>query len=90
VLPREQREDHVRDALVERCRALHIKPPAPARMDRLVRSAFRTFEERWCAAVFERLEPATRQALDKLLVTGRAEDGTDAEVADRRRSVLNR
>ena len=27
VLPHEHREDHVRDALVERCRALHIEPP---------------------------------------------------------------
>ncbi len=39
--------------------------------------------------MFERLGPATRQALNELLVTGRAEDGADAEAADGHRSVLN-
>src|SRR5712691_10121184 len=28
VLPRESREDHVREALFERCRAMHIEPPS--------------------------------------------------------------
>jgi hypothetical protein len=69
VLPQEPREDHVREALFERCRALHIEPPSSGRIDRLVRSAFHSFEERWCASVLERLDVATQRALDDLLVT---------------------
>ena len=89
VLPQEPREDHVREALFERCRALRIEPPSVGRIDRLVRSAFHSFEERWCASVFEQLGTARQRALDDLLVTGSADDETDAEAAEGRRSVLN-
>jgi TnpA family transposase len=89
VLPNQHREDYVREALFERCRGLQIEPPSAGRIDRLVRSAFHTFEDRWCAAVFERLGPAPQHALDELLVTGSAEDDQDAEAAEGRRSVLN-
>jgi len=89
VLSQEPREDHVREALFERCRALRIEPPSAGRIDRLVRSAFHSFEERWCALVFEQLGTASQRALDDLLVTGSADNETDAEGADGRRSVLN-
>ena len=89
VLPQEPREDHVREALFERCRALRIEPPSSGRVDRLVRSAFRGFEERWCAAVLERLDGATQRALDDLLMTGGADDDTNAEATETRRSGLN-
>jgi len=48
-----------------------------------------SFEERWCACVFERLEVATQRALDDLLMTGDADDDTDAEATETRRSGLN-
>src|SRR5258708_24731169 len=89
VLPQEPREDHGREALFERCRALRIEPPSAGRIDRLVRSAFRSFEERWCASEFEQLGTASQRALDDLLVTGSADNETDAESAEGRRSVLN-
>jgi hypothetical protein len=89
VLPQEPREDHVCEALFERCRALRIEPPSAGRIDRLVRSAFHSFEERWCALALEQLGTARQRALDDLLVTGSADDETDAEGADGRRSVLN-
>jgi hypothetical protein len=50
VLPHVQREEHVREAVFERCRALRLEPPSAGRIDRLMRSASHTFEERWCAA----------------------------------------
>jgi hypothetical protein len=75
-------------AVYERCRAQRIEPPSIGRIDRFVRSAFHAFEERWCAAVLERLGPTTQNALDELLVTGPADDGT-GEPAESRRSVLN-
>src|SRR5258708_12458819 len=70
VLPQEPREDHVREALFERCRALRIEPPSVGRIDRLVRSAFHSFEERWCPSPFEQVGPARQRAPDDLLVTG--------------------
>jgi hypothetical protein len=53
---------------------MHAKPPSAGRIDRLIRWAFHTFEERWYTAVFERPVPETRRALDDLLVTGGADD----------------
>src|SRR5258708_39618723 len=78
VLPREHREDHVREAVFDRCRALRVEPPSAGRVDRLIRSAFHTFEERWCASVFEQLTAATQLALDELLVTPSANDENHA------------
>ena len=89
MLSHEQDEDHVREAVFERCRALRIEPPSSGRIDRLVRSALHRFEERWCASVFERLSTTTRHALDDLLVTSSAEDGDDVEATETRRSILN-
>jgi hypothetical protein len=50
---------------------------------------FTLFEERWCASVLERLTAATQRALDDLLVTGSADETTDAEATESRRSILN-
>ena len=55
-------------ALLEtRCRALSIEPPAADRIDRIVRAAIRAHDERFCAGVFDRLVPATREQLETLL-----------------------
>jgi hypothetical protein len=70
VLPIEHREDHVREAVFDRCRAQHIEPPSAGRVDRLVRSGIHIFEEHWCASVFEQLGAATQLALDDLIATG--------------------
>src|SRR5262249_33353424 len=37
VLPHDARDEHVREAVFERCRALRIEPPSSGRIDRLVR-----------------------------------------------------
>jgi hypothetical protein len=89
VLPHDHREEHVREAVFERCRALRIEPPSSGRTDRLVRSAFHSFEERWCASVLERLDATTQRALDDLLMAGGADDDRDAEATETRRSGLN-
>jgi hypothetical protein len=39
--------------------------------------------------VLERLTAATQRALDDLLVTGSADETTDAEATESRRSILN-
>jgi hypothetical protein len=72
-----------------RFRAQRIEPPSTGRIDRLVRSAFHAFEERWCEAVLRRLEPAIRDGLDELLVTSGADGSQDAQATESRRSILN-
>lgn len=89
VLTHEHREDHVREAVFDRCRSLGIQPPSTGRIDWLVRSAFHRFEARWCASVFERLSAETQHALDDLLANGSAHDETEAETIESRRSVLS-
>ncbi len=46
VLPHEHRPEQLQAAIYARCRAGHIEPPAPGRIDRLIRSALRAYEER--------------------------------------------
>ena len=68
VLPQDQHPDHLHNQILERCRALHIEPPTPERIDRLVRSALHTFETRFCAATCKRLSPQIRERLEALLL----------------------
>jgi TnpA family transposase len=79
-----QTRDHGRliAALITTCRERRIEPPADERIERIVRHALRTYEERFYARTLERLTPASRAALDALL---RAPDGDDTSD----RAVLN-
>ncbi len=91
VLPREQDAGKLREAFHQRCRALKIEPPTPGRADRLVASASRRFEERFCASVFGRLPEDALLKMDALLATGADADGAefdDHAPAVTRRSVL--
>ena len=93
VLPREQDTEKLREAFYERCRALKIEPPTPGRVDRLVASASRRFEERFCASVFERLPEDSLLKMDALLDTVTTsrddDDGFDKfDLVAARRSVL--
>ena len=79
----ERQIEPVKAAAYARCRALRIEPPSPDRVDRLVRSAMHTAEERVCGAVHARLPSAARAEMDALLDTTRlAEDSTSAETGD--------
>lgn len=78
VLPSEQDEGKLREAFRGRCRALKIEPPTPGRTERLVASASRRFEERFCASVFGRLQEGALLGMDALLATSRVEDGVSA------------
>jgi TnpA family transposase len=55
-------------------RLLHIEPPPPERLNRLLRTAVRQREERLCMDTFVELSPATRDALDALIHTDAPED----------------
>ena len=94
VLPREQDTEKLRVAFYERCRALKIEPPTPGRVDRLVASASRCFEEQFCDSVFGRLPEDALLKIDALLATvptGRHADEAefaDSELVTARRSTL--
>ncbi len=70
VLLREQDTEKLREAFHERCQALKIEPPTPGRVERLVASAARRFEERFCASVFGRLPEDALLKIGALLATG--------------------
>ena len=91
IIPREQEEIKLREAFYERCRALKIEPPTTGRVDRLISSATRRFEERFCTSVFGRLPEKALLKMDALLATDRYAGGSevdDPEFVTARRSVL--
>jgi hypothetical protein len=57
VLPRERNAERLKSAVYDRCRELHLEPPTAERIDRVVRSAARTYEESFCAEILARLSP---------------------------------
>jgi TnpA family transposase len=77
VLPHERAVDRIRSGLYARCRDLHLEPPTPARVERLIRSALATHEQQLSRAVYERLSPRAVGALDALLTTA-APAGSEA------------
>lgn len=66
VLPREQDTAKLRGAFQERCKALKVEPPTQGRVERLVASAARRFEEGFCASVFGRLPEGALLKMDAL------------------------
>jgi len=65
-----------------RCRALFLEPPAPDRIDRIVRAAIHAHDEWLQTEIAQRLAPETRQRLDALLRPAKAEgaDGAETDV----------
>jgi len=78
VVPHESRPPHLQEAARARCRDLRLEPPSRARLERLVHSAQRQHEARFCAATMARLSPTTRARLDALLVLPDRPDDGDA------------
>jgi hypothetical protein len=67
VAERERRPEQVRNELLVRCRSERVEPPAPARIERVVRSALRVSEEALSSRVTARLSDASRQRIAALL-----------------------
>lgn len=70
----ERREDRVAEALLARCRAELIEPPAPGRVTQVVRSALYRSEQAMLALVAGRLDEGAIDRLDALVV---GEDDSD-------------
>ncbi|WP_222432374.1 Tn3 family transposase, partial [Leekyejoonella antrihumi] len=65
VCPVEQRDPHLREALLVRCRELRIEPPG--RPDRIIGTARAMFEAAFCERTVARLSPASIEALEALV-----------------------
>ncbi len=90
VLPRDQQPEHLRAAVYERCRLLHIEPPTEGRVDRLIASAARTHDDRFCRSVLDRLPAQTLERMDALLDTEDSEPvPREGGASDRGHSFLH-
>jgi hypothetical protein len=69
--------DPLKAVVYQRCRALRIEPPAPDRVERIVRSAAHTAQENLCHVLFQKIPRAALQEMDALLETSeiKAETG---------------
>jgi len=80
-LPRTQRFEQIESAAYERLRSLHIEPPTPTRLERLIRSAQHAFDQRFCATIHGRLSSATREQLEALLDTDEENNAAGETIA---------
>ena len=68
-------------AAKDRLRSLKIEPPTQERLERIVRSAIRRFEENFCYSTAQHLSTSVREKLDELLETA-CEDNDSEEPKD--------
>jgi len=70
--------------LESECRRRQLEPPAPDRIERIVRSAVAMYEERFQARTLDRLAPLVRARLDALLLPAEGDgDGGDEKALPR-------
>lgn len=67
VAPYEYDAERLTEAASTRLRSLKIEPPTPGRLNRLVRSALRSYDERFCQTTLERLSESSIVEMDALL-----------------------
>ncbi len=74
VLTEQRQEEAVLAAAYTRYKRLHIEPPTPDRLHRLLHTALHQFDEQFCASASSQLTQETRERLDALLVTSLSEE----------------
>ena len=74
ILPRNQNLGHISSEIATRCRSLHIEPPAPERLDRLIRCA-RPLREPILQRHHEALSRSNLRQLEALLLPDATGDG---------------
>ncbi len=94
ILVKERDYEHLKVAAYQKCRELKIEPPTPERVDRIVRSAARAYEEKFCAEILSQLTPENQTLLDSLLQTSLEEPEHQSNPGDEKamlqRSVWQR
>src|SRR6266545_7316248 len=81
-LPHDHQIEHLKVTAYTRFRELQLEPPTPDRVERLVRSALRTYEQQFCTAIHAKLTPETRLQMDALLRTATQADQETASDDD--------
>ena len=81
MLGEHQQEEALLAAAYKRYQDLHIEPPTPDRLSRLLHTALHRFDEHFCASISQQLAPETRARLDALLTTILPEEPSSAEVS---------
>lgn len=74
VVRTEQHPERLRTAILRRCQTLRVEPPTDGQIERLLRSALRTEEDRLCQTILARLTPAALQHLDRLIASDNEPD----------------
>ena len=89
IVPTTRRPDHLKEAMVQRCRDLRIEPPTPERLDRLIRSAVHREDTRVGTAILHRLSATTQAQLEALLGPAEAPaSGPDVSAPTLERALL--
>jgi TnpA family transposase len=73
VLDKEVDLEHLKEIANQRFWSLKIQPPPPNRVERLVRSALRTYETKFFQQTLDKLSPQCRTQINALLITSEAE-----------------
>ena len=72
--------DRLKTALLEKYRSQRIEPPSPDRIERMVRSAVHTYDERLCETVWQRLPLEIHEKLKALLLPSRVAPEPEARL----------
>ncbi len=91
VLGSEQDLEHLEALVQERFRELRVEPPTTARIDRLIRSAIRTYETNFFSGTLQKLSAETLAQIDALLNTNDTIDSgeTTSEPTTRKTSAFH-
>jgi TnpA family transposase len=77
VLPENQNTEFLIEAVLQHLKGNHIEPPSKASVERLIRSAVRTYETQLFLEIGDKLPIETRLALDSLLKPIESSTGDD-------------
>lgn len=67
VLQHNQEFEYIKEVTYQRFRDMKVVPPTPDRIEKLIRSAIRTYEDHFFQATFQKLSPSSLLKLDALI-----------------------
>ena len=79
VLDKEADLEHLKDIACQRFWSLKIEPPTSGRVERLVRSALRTYETNFFQQILQKLSPECRTQIDALLITSEQDEADNTQ-----------
>ena len=88
ILQTEAELEHLKEIVDQRFQLLKIEPPTSGRIERIVRSARKTYETQFFSRTFSQLPPSCRTAIDELLSLNKTVSTTEPEGDDLPKSSL--